>query len=158
MQVRCLNGLLEPNAAAQITAALASHLLTWTDGRVTCDGRLPCRPFGQGEARNGCPSGGQAARAGTANPLNTSTPASGRPGRTRSEILREAKQRLEFVKKGFNHNLSLEQALAYVRHRQGTCSPANCTSRSQLPPHAPRQPTTLLSDPITVFARRTCLA
>ncbi|AWI27343.1 hypothetical protein [Streptomyces tirandamycinicus] len=43
--------------------------------------------------------------------------------RTWSEILREAKQRLEFVKNGIDHNPSLEQALEYLRHRHGDLIP-----------------------------------
>ncbi|MGP3634324.1 ATP-binding protein [Streptomyces sp. 24-1644] len=43
--------------------------------------------------------------------------------RTWSEILREAKQRLEFVKQGIDHNPSLEQALDYLRQRHGDLLP-----------------------------------
>ncbi|MEO3808076.1 ATP-binding protein [Sphaerisporangium sp. B11E5] len=39
-QSRHLHQLLEPKAAAQITASLAPYLLTWADVRVTYDGRL----------------------------------------------------------------------------------------------------------------------
>ncbi|WP_327330103.1 hypothetical protein OG265_31000 [Streptomyces sp. NBC_01208] len=53
--------------------------------------------------------------------------------RTWSEILREAKQRLEFVKKGIDHNPSLEQALAYLRHRHGDLLPDQLRQPAAVP-------------------------
>lgn len=53
--------------------------------------------------------------------------------RTWSEILREAKQRLEFVKNGIDHNPSLEQALAYLRHRRGDLIPDQLRQPTSVP-------------------------
>ncbi|WP_331750154.1 ATP-binding protein (plasmid) [Streptomyces longwoodensis] len=53
--------------------------------------------------------------------------------RTWSEILREAKQRLEFVKSGIDHNPSLEQALAYLRHRHGDLIPDQLRQSAGVP-------------------------
>ncbi|MFF8703003.1 ATP-binding protein [Streptomyces albidoflavus] len=60
--------------------------------------------------------------------------------RTWSEILREAKQRLEFVKNGIDHNSSLEEALAYLRHRHGDLIPDQLRQPTAVP--APRADTT----------------
>jgi hypothetical protein len=57
--------------------------------------------------------------------------------RTWSEILREAKQRLEFVRKGMDHNPSLEAALAYLRQRHGDLLPDQLRQPSTAVP-APR--------------------
>ncbi|MEU6353255.1 ATP-binding protein [Streptomyces sp. NPDC047072] len=56
--------------------------------------------------------------------------------RTWSEILREAKQRLEFVKNGIDHNPSLEQALQYLRTRHGDLIPDRLRHAAGVP--APR--------------------
>ncbi|MFJ9627409.1 hypothetical protein ACIRU8_06885 [Streptomyces sp. NPDC101175] len=56
--------------------------------------------------------------------------------RTWSEILREAKQRLEFVKNGIDHNPSLEQALQYLRTRHGDLIPDRLRQVTGVP--APR--------------------
>jgi Type IIA topoisomerase (DNA gyrase/topo II, topoisomerase IV), A subunit len=53
--------------------------------------------------------------------------------RTWSEILREAKQRLEFVKNGIDHNPSLEQALDYLRHRHGDLIPDQLRQPTAVP-------------------------
>ncbi|WP_326762746.1 ATP-binding protein [Streptomyces phaeochromogenes] len=53
--------------------------------------------------------------------------------RTWSEILHEAKQRLEFVRKGIAHNPSLEQALAYLRHRHGDLLPDQLRQPTAVP-------------------------
>lgn len=54
--------------------------------------------------------------------------------RTWSEILREAKQRLEFVRKGIDHNPSLEQALVYLRQRHGDLLPDQLRQPTVVPP------------------------
>ncbi|MET8009501.1 hypothetical protein ABZU86_30645 [Streptomyces sp. NPDC005271] len=43
--------------------------------------------------------------------------------RTWSQILKDAEQRLEFIKRGITHNPSLEQALDYLRTRHGDLIP-----------------------------------
>ncbi|MEU6347607.1 ATP-binding protein [Streptomyces sp. NPDC046977] len=53
--------------------------------------------------------------------------------RTWSEILHEAKQRLEFVKNGIDHNPSLEQALDYLRHRHGDLIPDQLRQPAAVP-------------------------
>ncbi|MFF1969558.1 hypothetical protein ACFVW5_39195 [Streptomyces sp. NPDC058232] len=53
--------------------------------------------------------------------------------RTWSEILREAKQRLEFVKDGIDHNPSLEQALDYLRTRHGDLIPDQLRQPAAVP-------------------------
>ncbi|WP_406502312.1 ATP-binding protein [Streptomyces sp. NBC_01602] len=53
--------------------------------------------------------------------------------RTWSEILREAKQRLEFVKDGIDHNPSLEQALDYLRTRHGDLIPDQLRQSAAVP-------------------------
>ncbi|MFE2094211.1 hypothetical protein [Streptomyces sp. NPDC057582] len=50
-----------------------------------------------------------------------------------SEILREAKQRLEFVKNGIDHNPFLEQVLAYLRHRHGDLIPEQLCQPTAVP-------------------------
>ncbi|OEJ28933.1 hypothetical protein AS594_35440 [Streptomyces agglomeratus] len=57
--------------------------------------------------------------------------------RTWSEILREAKQRLEFVKSGIEHNPSLEQALDYLRSRHGDLIPDQLRHAPPLPQPRP---------------------
>ncbi|MFE4925170.1 ATP-binding protein [Streptomyces sp. NPDC056661] len=53
--------------------------------------------------------------------------------RTWSEILREAKQRLEFVREGIDHNPSLEQALDYLRTRHGDLIPDQLRQPAAVP-------------------------
>lgn len=53
--------------------------------------------------------------------------------RTWSEILREAKQRLEFVKNGIDHNPSLEQALDYLRTQHGDLIPDQLRQTAAVP-------------------------
>ncbi|MGA5320172.1 ATP-binding protein [Streptomyces seoulensis] len=53
--------------------------------------------------------------------------------RTWSEILREAKQRLEFVRNGIDHNPSLEQALDYLRSRHGDLIPDQLRQPAAVP-------------------------
>ncbi|MEU8718370.1 ATP-binding protein [Streptomyces sp. NPDC048663] len=57
--------------------------------------------------------------------------------RTWSEILREAKQRLEFVKNGIDHNPSLEQALDYLRQRHGDLIPDQLRHPTAVPTPRP---------------------
>jgi hypothetical protein len=53
--------------------------------------------------------------------------------RTWSEILQEARRRLEFVKSGIDHNPSLEQALEYLRLRHGDLIPDRIVRPASMP-------------------------